>query len=248
MYFKPYQIAKRAAKRIRKLVHPSAEIMHLYNTYSQAGEDAVLSYLFREKKLSKITYLDLGTNNPDWGNNTYLFYSRGSRGVCVEADLTLISSIRKQRPKDTILHLGVNILSDGKTEASFYVFNEPSLNTFDKKEAAKRESFGTFKVVRTDRVRLITLNQILDQYCKQVPDLLSIDIEGLDLLVLKSLDFSKYPIPVICAETCAYSETHVRAKNKEIIDYMTQEGYFAYADTYINTIFVRTDWYNHCDK
>lgn len=243
MDFKLFQIVKRAAKKILRFLRPSADIRYQYNTYSQAGEDAVLSYLFHEKKLSKISYLDLGTNIPDWGNNTYLFYSRGSRGVCVEADLTLISRITKHRPEDTILHLGVNILSEDETEASFYVFSEPSLNTFDEKEAANRESFGTYKVIRTDRVRLITLPKIIDQYCKQIPDLLSIDIEGLDLPVLKSLDFSKYPIPVICAETCAYSETHVRAKNKEIIDFMTQKGYFVYADTYINTIFVRTDWY-----
>lgn len=238
-----FQVAKSTAKKIIRLVRPSAATCYQYKTYSQAGEDAVLSFLFHEKKLPRITYLDLGTNKPIWGNNTYLFYTRGSRGVCVEADSTLISSITQERPGDTVLNLGVNIRGDGEVFADFFIFNEPGLNTFDQKEAASREALGTFKVIRTDRVRLITLSEIIDQYCGQIPDLLSIDIEGLDLPVLKSLDFSKYPVPVICAETCTYSENHVRPKNDALIEFMTQSGYFVYADTYINTIFVRAGWF-----
>ncbi len=78
---------------------------------------------------------------------------------------------------------------------------------------------------------------------KSYPDLLSIDIEGLDYEVLKSLNYDKYPIPIICAETCTYSETHIKPKNKLIAELMLSKGYMIYADTYVNTIFVNEFFY-----
>ena len=52
-----------------------------YLSYAQAGEDRVLKFLFSSMGLNKISYLEIGTNNPIDINNTYLFYLGGSRGV-----------------------------------------------------------------------------------------------------------------------------------------------------------------------
>ena len=213
----------------------------IFNSYSQAGEDAVLSFLFADKKKEYISYLDIGTNTPDSGNNTYLLYTKGSRGVCVEADKTLIPIIQKVRPKDKIIHAGVAV-SDLK-EADFYIFDEKGLNTFDKNEADKRATFDTFKIKEVVKVPLVSINQIIKENFITYPDFLSLDIEGLDLDVLKSLDFEKYPIPVICAETCMYSENHIRPKDSSIEAFILSKGYEVYADTYINTIFVNKNWF-----
>lgn len=231
-------------KVIFTFIKPEIVKVIQYNSYSQAGEDAVITFLFNDKKIRHIHYLDIGTNKPDWANNTYIFYLRGNRGVCVEADSTLINNIKAKRPEDTVLNLGVNLISQSQTEADFYIFDEPSLNTFDQEEAIHRQNQGTFKIIRTDKVKLISLAAIIDKHCIRLPDFLSIDIEGLDLAVLKSIDLQKYPIPVICAETCTYSENHIRPKDYSIIEYMLSQGYFVYADTYINTIFVKQDWFN----
>jgi FkbM family methyltransferase len=231
-------------KVIFTFVKPEIVKVVQYNSYAQAGEDAVLHFLFNDKKIRQIYYLDIGTNKPDLANNTYLFYLRGSRGVCVEADSTLIDRIKTVRPEDKILNRGVNLTDGNQSEADFYIFDEPSLNTFDRQEAIHRQNQGTFKIVRIDKVKLISLADIIDNYCTRLPDLLSIDIEGLDLAVLKSIDLQKYPIPVICAETCTYSENHIRPKDNTIIEYMLSQGYFVYADTYINTIFVNQQWFN----
>ena len=77
---------------------------------------------------------------------------------------------------------------------------------------------------------------------------LSIDIEGLDLAVLRTLDFERYPIPIVCVETCRYSEDHVRPRDHSIAEFMATKGYEAYADTYINTIFVRKTWFYRSDS
>lgn len=227
--------------KIKKLFFPAPLIIKESNSYSQAGEDAVLSFLFTDKKVINISYLDIGTNLPDNDNNTYLFYKRGCRGVCVEADRTLISEIQTKRPGDKIIHAGVSV--DNQKESDFYIFNLKGLNTFDRDEAERRSSSGVYKIDQVEKVPLITINKILEDYFSSGPDLLSIDIEGSDLKVLKSLDFNKYPIPVICVETCMYSENHVRPKDTTIAEFLITKGYEAYADTYINTIFVNKRWF-----
>lgn len=210
-------------------------------SYSQAGEDAVLMYLFSDFGKEKISYLDLGTNIPDYGNNTFLFYQRKSYGVCVEADSSLINGIKKKRPKDVVINAGVTFSEE--TKADFYIFDEPSINTFDKDEAENRLKSKKYQIVRIDKVPLVRINDLIKNNFDTYPDLISIDIEGLDLLVLKDLDFSKYPIPVICVETCLYSENHIRPKDNRIAEFLGNKGYEIYADTYINTIFINKKWF-----
>jgi FkbM family methyltransferase len=210
-------------------------------SFSQAGEDSILNFLFNDVKIKFPQYLDIGANYPDLGNNTYKFYVKGSRGVLVEADETLIPLIKEKRPKDIVLNCGVSVKTKGIQD--FYVFNINGLNTFDKEEALNREKNSNYNIVKVVKVPLININEIIDEYFMKFPDLLSIDIEGMDLDVLKSLNYDKYPIPVICVETCKYSETNIRPKDSNILDYLISIGYFVYADTYINTIFVRENWF-----
>lgn len=215
-------------------------------SYSQAGEDAILRFLFNDFGLTKINYLDLGTNSPIFNNNTYWFYLNNSQGVCVEADLDLVKVIKKFRSRDIVIHAGVSISNE--SEALFYIFDQPALNTFDKNEAESRLKSGVNSLIKTINVPLLNVNNILKNYFTQTPDFLSIDIEGLDLDVLKSIDYIKYPIPVICVETCEYSENHIRPKNSNFETFLNSVGYEIYADTYINTIFVNKEWFYKTKK
>lgn len=212
-------------------------------SYSQAGEDAIFRFLFDDKKVKNITYLDIGTSIPDSGNNTYLLYKSGARGVCVEADTTLIPEIQRRRPRDTILNIGVAV--GDKKEGTLHVFNPSGMNTLDEHEAQERLKSGKWKLVKKVTIPLVDINTIIRNNFDTTPTLLSIDIEGLDLPVLKDLDFKSYPIPVICAETCMFSDTYIRPKNPAIAEFLTTQGYEVYADTYINTIFVNKNWFHN---
>ena len=231
---------KKTKKFIRNMVlsikSPPASL-----SWSQCGEDVILRWLFNDKKMKRISYLDIGASLPDCDNNTFLFYSSGSRGVCVEANSTLIPKLKKIRPKDKILNVGVAV-SDDK-DADFFVFDCEGMSTFDKKEAEKRKASGRYKIIETVKVPLITANRLIRENFPSMPDLLSIDIEGFDLAVLQALDLKAFPIPVICAETCTYSENYIRPKDVKIIQYLVGQGYEIYADTYINTIFVNSKWF-----
>jgi FkbM family methyltransferase len=216
-------------------------VVYIKDTFSQAGEDRIIKFLFDDKKVQCPSYLDIGTNEPDTINNTYLFYLTGSIGVCIEADVTLIKKIKEVRPKDKILNIGVG--SKEEKEMDFYIFDHSPLNTFDRSEALSRQNHGTYKIVNVAKVNIESINKIIRDNFEMYPDFLSIDIEGLDLETLKTVNFNDYPIPVICVETCGYSENHIRPKNDQIIQFMLSKDYFVYGDTYINTIFVNRIWF-----
>jgi FkbM family methyltransferase len=212
------------------------------SSYSQAGEDAVLRFLFKDYSLElrDVTYLDIGARHPVFGSNTFLFYCAGASGVCVDADITFIAMQREMRPRDTVLNVAV--ADRDASEGAFY-FIEGGASTLDKAEAVHRESFGTSSIKQELKVPFVHINTLIAQHFATHPTLLSIDIEGMDLPVLKALDFARFPVPVICVETCTYSETHVRPKDHSIRDFLVTKGYEVYADTYVNTIFVNRDWF-----
>lgn len=214
-------------------------------SYAQAGEDAVIDFLFEGVNIYRPTYLELGTNHPKMGNNTYKFYRKGGQGVLVEADPSLIKSIKRLRPRDKVLNVGVST-SDAQF-AKFYVFDLTAINTFDEKEAQLRQQEGV-RLKEVVEVPLKTVNDLISENFNKRPDLLSVDIEGLDLAVLKTLDVQKYPIPVICVETCLYSKTHIKGRDTSILHFMESIGYFVYADTFINTIFVNKSWFENVEK
>lgn len=204
-------------------------------SYSQCGEDLILQQLFMVLGISKVSYLDVGAHHPTYLSNTYLFYENGSKGVCVEPDPALFKEFDKKRPHDTHLNCGVGVEPG---EADFFVMSTSTLNTFSKEEAERYQSYGQQRIMKTIRIKLETINEIIRQNFEKSPNLVSLDVEGLDYLILQHFDFAKYRPEVFCLETLSYTEDRSERKLTEIIDLMHTNGYITYADTYINTIFV----------
>ncbi|MFR4477508.1 MAG: hypothetical protein ACLT3Y_10060 [Ruminococcus callidus] len=92
-----------------------ASELHLFNkkSYSQAGEDAILMYIFvmLGVPLSQCTYLDLGANHPCDMSNTWFFYQQGARGILVDANPKLAEELRQARPEDRVINACVGPVS-----------------------------------------------------------------------------------------------------------------------------------------
>ena len=228
----PVKIKEQFRETFYRLINPP----HVERSYAQAGEDRILSYLFGTMGVVQPSYLDIGANLPKTGSNTFLFYERGSEGVCVEADPALFENLSKVRTRDRCINAGITF--DDRKEADFYVFSVPALNTLSKEEAEFRERTGSCRVEKIIRIPLKTINEVIEENFDRTPDLLSLDIEGIDLEVLKSLDFERHRPLAMCVETITFSENRTEEKIVEILDFVTSKGYFIYADTHINTIFV----------
>jgi FkbM family methyltransferase len=211
--------------------------------YSQAGEDLILARYFFNQNITNPTYLDIGANDPRYISNTYYFYTRGSKGVCVEPNPYLYNKIKKLRAKDICINAGIGV--ENTTAADFYLFPDSAngLSTFSKESADYWANIGMDKLgkIHYEKViymPLININTIIETHLTIAPDLLSIDVEGLDLAILQSLDFDKYKPKAICVETLNYNELQQEYKTTEVADFLKTKGYFVYADTRINTIFV----------
>lgn len=204
-------------------------------SYAQSGEDLIIGQIVTVLGLKRISYLDLGANHPTRFSNTYLFYTRGGTGVCVEPDPTLQPLYARWRSRDTVLTCGV---SAQEGIADFYVMTTNTLNTFSREEAERYRAYGRQKIEKIIKIPVRRVNTILDQHFETCPNLISLDIEGLDFQILKSLDFAKWRPEIFCIETLTYTEDKTEQKLNEIISFMLDQGYMVYGDTYINTIFV----------
>ncbi len=227
--------------KIKDLIRPTLrDIKRNYCThskvsFSQCGEDLILQYLFSTLGIATVTYLDIGAHHPAYLNNTYFFYRRGGRGVCVEPDPSLYHEFIKMRPHDQTLSCGVGVCAG---EAEFFVMSERTLNTFSRAEAERYQSYGTQRITKVLNVELRTINDILKANFSTRPNLVSLDVEGMDYAILQTVDFKTYRPEVFCIETLTYTENKTERKLNEIIRLMHANGYWSYADTYINTIFV----------
>lgn len=201
-------------------------------SYSQNGEDLLISRIFNKLNIRKVYYLDIGANHPKRYNNTYLLYLRGSSGVCIEPNKELCESIKKVRPHDTVLNIAI---SDKIETLTYFSFKNDVINTFSEEESRKNITQGN-KLLRTYLTNTDTLNNVLEKL-PRVPDLVSIDIEGYDEKVLRVFDFSTYRPAVWCIETME-KNYEKWFKNVSLIRFMEENGYVVYGDTNINTIFV----------
>lgn len=213
-------------------------------SYSQMGEDIIVEYLFDSLKISHPTYLEIGTNQPKLCNNTYRFYKKGCKGVCIEPDVEMVKIIKRQRPNDTVLNIGIGTRADAN--ADFYLF--PGLlngwSTFSKEEADIRKKESGMEY-RTLTISLESINAIMKDYFNPHPNFISLDVEGLDLEILRSIDFQKFKPEVFCVETITFGYlNNTEKKIAAISEFMHEKGYFSYADTHINTIFCRKDLFD----
>ena len=204
-------------------------------SYSQSGEDLIVRYIFDALKIAKPSYLDIGAHHPTFLNNTQTFYENGSSGVNIEPDPDLFSYINKVRLNDTNLNIGI---ADKKGVLDFYVMSAATLNTFSHDEARKAEG-DKIKIDKIIKVPVLPVNDVLNEhFVDKTLDFLSLDVEGLDLLILQTFDFKRFRPKVICVETVTFSQERKGEKITDIENLLVEQGYFVYADTNINTIFI----------
>ncbi len=208
-------------------------------SFSQAGEDRIMSLLAKIIGLSDIYYLDVGASNPMSLNNTYFFYLQGSRGVCVEADSVRYEELIRARPHDKCLNIGVCGLPPENSTMPFYVMPSQSLSSFSKEHVMATGQ----EVSNTIEVRMIQIGDLVQNHCERIPNLISIDVEGMDDEIIRNIDFGSIRPEILCVETTSYGGA-AQYKNHDLIQYITDNGYVVFADTFINTIFVDSDSWN----
>lgn len=212
-------------------------------SYSQSGEDVIVYFIFHSLGIEHPTYIDIGANHPFSLNNTALFYQSGSRGINIEPNPELFKLLQKFRKNDVNLNMGI---AKGKGSLPYYLMSSPTMSTFSLAEREKLEKETSITVIRVLDIKTDKLYNVINDYAKGIfPDFLSLDVEGLEEIILQSIDYDHNFPKVICVETLTYTENNTEVKEHNMIDYLVDKGYLMFADTYINTIFVKGDiWKN----
>jgi len=209
-------------------------------SFSQEGEDMVLTRLLNHK--SKGFYIDVGAHHPILISNTYKFYLQGWTGINIDAMPGSMIPFKKLRPNDINLEYAI---SDEPQNMTYYMFNAPELNTFSKEEADYKNGkngFESYHIIDKLEINTYTLKDILDANCPkdQLIDFMTIDVEGLDLAVLRSNDWSKYRPRFILVEALRDSFSFEKLNEAPVYSYLKGHNYSLVAKTY-NTLFFKDD-------
>ncbi len=196
-------------------------------SYSQEGEDLILKRIFEGQKTG--LYIDVGAHHPKRFSNTYLFYKKGWRGINIDAMPGSMDEFKRIRPEDNNLEVAV---SNKKEILKYYVFNETALNTFSKHEAEQKNGLGNYKVIDEVMIETIPLSVILKKHLKPKDqiDFMNIDVEGLDLQVLHSLDWTlQQPMVILIENLNNHFENILES---EIYKFLNPKGYTLIAKTF----------------
>lgn len=201
--------------------------------YSQEGEDLVASRLFDEKPDG--FYVDIGAHHPVRHSNTYLFYRRGWRGINVDATPGSMAEFRRLRPRDINVEC---LVACDPSPQRFYVFSEPALNTASPAMARERPAENAqYRVTSEFELQPRTLASLLDEFLPkgQTIDLMSVDVEGLDLDVLRSNDWGRYRPTLLLVEVL---QTELSDLDRhELVQFLRGRNYRPIAKLYNTVVF-----------
>jgi FkbM family methyltransferase len=205
-------------------------------SYSQEGEDMVLKRIFDNQ--TNGFYIDIGAHHPKRFSNTYNFYLKGWKGINIDAMPRSMDLFNKIRPRDINLELGVG---QNEEELNFYTFNEPALNSFSKELSETRDKAKDSYFIRDIiKVEVKPLYKILDIYLiNSEIDFLNVDVEGFDLEVLKSNDWSKYRPKFVLVEILSSSLHNI--DKDPIFQLMKEKNYFIFSKQ-VNTVFFKDNF------
>ena len=204
-------------------------------SYSQEGEDMVLRSFFEGQKKYKGFFVDVGAHHPYRFSNTLFFYKKGWRGINIEPTPGAIKAFNTFRSKDINLNIGI---SDRRDKLTFYCFNEPALNGFSKELSEERNNTSKkYKIIKEVDIETYPLAEILDKYLPagQKIDFLTIDVEGLDLMVLKSNNWARYKPSYILVEDRI---DFTNLSDSEVYRFLQEQGYQLVAKT-LRTLFFK---------
>lgn len=213
------------------------ELKYSNLSFSQEGEDLILNRILEGRQSG--FYVDVGAHHPYRFSNTYLFYKKGWRGINIDPMPKSMELFEKERPEDINVEVGI---SSEKKDLIYYMFNEPALNTFSGNEASNKAKLKNYEIILKKKVKTLPLKEVLKEYMPENKsiDFMSIDVEGLDLEVLKSNDWNKFRPEYILIEDLNKNKIEDIITKSDIYKFLTERDYIFITKTF-NTLFFKSN-------
>jgi FkbM family methyltransferase len=221
----PFALRFAVVYTLKKLLNSEASI-----NYSQTGEDAVIRSLLDETRPG--IYVDVGCHDPIRSSNTLSLYLHGWHGINIDANPRLIEQFKKVRRRDVAVCAAI---SDQEHDILFHEFEDELVSTVSQEVLPEWESKWKKRGDRMVRTR--TLGSVLAETLPPQTeiDLLSVDVEGHDLNVLRSVDLDVFRPKLIVVEMHHFQlhlvqenpvACYLEAQGFRQIGYDTLNGYF----------------------
>ncbi len=191
------------------------------NFKSQYRQDEIVDILLSHK--TEGFFLDIGAyDGVNYSNSYYFEKERNWKGICVEPIPSVFSTLSKNR--NCILINGA--ISDNEGEVSFV-----HVTGYAEMLSGIRKFRNEKHILRTEReilenggkindiiCKTYNINALLSNYDIETVDYLSIDTEGGEFEILKSIDFNNFQIKILTVENNYQDERLKR--------YMENRGFF----------------------
>lgn len=205
---------------------------------SQLGQDQLFNERFLLNKKNGF-FLDIGAHDGMTGSNTYFFEKElGWQGICFEPLPHLFKQLRDCR--DCIC-INACVGSVNGTVPFLHLDSVDEqlsgmCDTYDQRQLDivmyDLSVYGGKAVIL--QLPCVRLDDILEQYGITHIDYLSLDTEGSELEILKTIDFSKISIDMISVEN-NFNEPFIR-------DFLETKGFIFIEHLVVDDIFVSSDF------
>src|SRR6185295_10787891 len=215
--------------------------------YSQEGQDKLLNETFFHDKKDG-TFVEFGAYDGVNLSNTY-FYEKelGWKGICVEPMPEPFEKLQKNRscfcvqgcvsPKAGTVDF-LKIVQTDEKQTSYTSMLSGIVSAYDPRHLArikhelklwaKKHQNMKYEIIQ---VPCYTLGDLLDKYNMKHIDYLSIDTEGGEYEILKSINFKKYTIDFITVED--------NYKSSKLQKFLKKKGYQLVAKLTYDLVFKR---------
>lgn len=203
--------------------------------YSQLGQDKFIDHYLNFKESG--VFIDVGASDGmKYSNSLFFEETRNWSGICIEPGIKEFNNLTKIRKS-----ININAcISDYDGESEYLYINGYAMElsglieNYDKRHQDRisneiNKNGGTTNKITT---KVFKLQTIIDEYNMYNIDYCSIDTEGSEFNVLKSIDYDKTNIKIFSIEN--------NYGNTDIHDYLVSKGYHLYTKIDFDDIFVKS--------
>lgn len=203
-------------------------------SFSQLGEDCYITKFFAKRDPG--FYVDVGCFHPRRYSNTYLLRQyMGWRGINIDANPDVIKEFDKDPGNNINVHAAVD---EVEREVELVIYKGAAHSTIDDERKKVNESLDIrYKLT----VQTQTLEKLIDKNVdkSQKIDFVDIDVEGVDLQVLRSLNINRFKPSLICVEDHEFLRSINNSKPSEIFEYMRSQGYKLASQFQVSSFYIR---------
>lgn len=192
---------------------------------SQSDQDVIALAYFNNKKDG--FFIDIGAFDGVSISNTYALEQLGWSGACIEPLPDQFNNLQKNRKCDLY-----NVALCDKDDSDMEFISADGYSGFE-----DTMTNGNKLLVNTDKnskkiyVKTMTFNRLMQNYPNRTHvNYMSIDVEGGELAILKTINFTKYTFDMITVEN---------NRKPEVDNYMNKKGYHVLFDIGVDSIYVK---------